>query len=114
MAGEARGNGALDRLQFVVGVSAREIEEDTRHFVEAAPAALQRLDRVGEGRRRRVRGDRVDLRARLSERGVEGRGEMARLDKGERRRLERPGPGLEKRVRFDRRIGHDGLAAHAP
>ena len=107
MARENRRDFALDRLQFVIGVGAGEIEKDARHFVEPAPAALERLDRIGEARRRRIGGDRVDLRARLAERGLEGRPEMARLEAVERRRLERPGPGFEQRVFVSVRIGHD-------
>ena len=114
MARENRRDVALDRLQFVVGVGAGEIEEDARHLVERAPAALERLDRVGEGRRLGIGGDGVDLRARLRERRVEGRAEMARLDAVERRRLERPGPGFEKRVRVVRRTGHWGSRGSAP
>ena len=107
MAREHRRNFALDRLQFVIGVGAGQIEKNTRHSVEPAPAALERLDRIGEARRRRIGGDDVDLRSRLAERGLEGRPEMARLEAVERRRLERPGPGLEQRVRIDRRTGHE-------
>ena len=59
---------ALDRLQLVIGRSAREIEKDVSHAIEAAPAALQRLDRVGEGRRRRICGDGVDFVPRVFER----------------------------------------------
>ena len=69
MAGEDRGDGALDRLQFVVRCGAGEVEENARDPVERTPAALERLDRIGEGRRRRVGGDGVDLRPRLPQRG---------------------------------------------
>src|SRR5271157_4676581 len=99
MAGESRRDLALDRLQFVVGRGAGEIEENAGDPVEAAAGALERLDRVGEGGRRRVNGDGVDLAPRVLQGGVEGWPEMAGLDAVERRRLERPGPGFEKRVR---------------
>ena len=66
MARENRRDFALDRLQLVIGVSARQIEKNARHLVEAAAAALQRLDRIGEGRRLGIGGDRVDLRSRLA------------------------------------------------
>ena len=66
VARENRRDVALDRLQFVICVGAGEIEKDARHFVEAAPAALERLDRIGEGRRLGIGGDRVDFRARLA------------------------------------------------
>ena len=64
MAREDGSDFALDRLNLVIGRRAGEIEEDARDLVEALPAALQRLDRVGEGRRLRIAGDGVDLRPR--------------------------------------------------
>ena len=112
MARENWRNFALDSLQFVARMGAGEIEKYARHSVEPAPASLERLDRIGEARRRRIGGDEVDLRSRLAERGLEGRPEMARLDTVKRRRLEWPGPGLEQRVRIVRRTG-DGGGAHA-
>ena len=54
MARQNRGDFALDRLKLIIGRRACEIEEDARHLVEAAPAALQRFDRIGEGRRLRI------------------------------------------------------------
>ena len=81
MARENRRNFALDRLQFVARMGAGEIEKYARHSVEPAPASLERLDRIGEARRRRIGGDDVDLRSRLAERGLEGRPEMARLER---------------------------------
>ena len=57
---------ALDRLQLVIRVGAGQVEENARHFVQAAAAALERLDRIGESRRRRIGGDGVDLGARLA------------------------------------------------
>ena len=101
MARQDRRDVALDRLQLVIGRRAGEVEEDGGDTVEAAAAALQRLDRIGEGRRRRVGGDGVDLAPRLFQRGREGGPEMARLDALERRRLERPGPGFEKRIALE-------------
>ena len=114
MTRENRRDFPLDRLQLIIGVGAGQIEENARHFVQAAPAPLERLDRIGESRRRRIGGDRVDLRARLGERRIKRRPEMARLEAIERRRFEWPGPGFEKRVRVCRGICHQGLAAHAP
>ena len=90
---------ALDRLQFIIGRRAGEIEEDAGDAIEAATGALERLDRIGEGGRRRVGGDGVDFAPRVFERRVESGAEVGRLDAVERRRLERPGPGFEKRVR---------------
>ena len=114
MTREKRRDFALDRLQLIIGVGAGEIEENARHFVEATPAPLERLDRIGESRRRRIGGDRVDLPARLGERRIERRPEMARLETIERRPFEWPDPGFEKRVRVCRGFCHQGLAAHAP
>ena len=106
MAREDRRDLALDRLQFIIGRRACEIEEDTSHPLEAAPAALERLDRVGEGRGRRVCGDGVDFVPRVLQRSLKSGPEMTRLDALERRRLERPGPGFKQRIAFDARRGH--------
>jgi hypothetical protein len=101
MARQDRRHLPLDRLQFVIGRRARQIEEDAPHLVEAAPAALQGLDRIGEGRPLRVCSDSVDLLPGLVESGLERRPEVGGFDALERRRLEGLGPGLEKRVRVD-------------
>ena len=61
MARQDRRHLALDRLKFVIGGRAGEIVEDVRDLVEAAPAALQRLDGVGECRRRGVLRDGVNF-----------------------------------------------------
>ena len=105
MARENRRDFALDRLQLVIGVGANQIEKNAGHFVEAAAAALERLNRIGEGRRLGIGGDGVDLRARLLKRRIEGRPEMLRLETVERRRLEWRGPRFEKRVRVDQAKG---------
>ncbi len=106
MARQDRGDLALDRLKLVVGRRAREIEKDLGHPVEAAPAALQRLDRVGEARRLRIGGHGVDIGPSLLEGGLECGPEMTGLDALERRRLEGPGPGVEKRIGVDAGRGH--------
>ena len=106
MAGEHRRDVPLDRLELVVRHGAREIEKDISHAIERTPAALHGLDRVGEGRGRRVGADGVDLGARVLEGGVECGPEVTRFNALERRRLEKPGPGFEKRVRVDARVGH--------
>ena len=56
---------ALDRLQLVIRVRANQIEKHTGHSVEAATAALEGLDCVGEGRRLQVGRDYIDLCTRL-------------------------------------------------
>ena len=68
----------------------------TRSSIRAA--ALQRLDRIGEGGRRRIVRDRGDFGALLRERDVEGGAEMLGRDRRERRRLEGAGPGFEKGI----------------
>ena len=110
MAREDRGDLAFDRLDLVIARGAGEIEEDARHFVARLPAALQRLDGVGEGRRLRIGDDGVDLRPRPGDGGVERGPEMRGFDALERRRLERPGPGFEKRVSIDVRDGHEDVS----
>ncbi len=87
--GEARRHLALDRLDRLVGVGAREIVENGRHAIEAAPGALQRLDRVLERRPGRVLGDHLDFRDVVGKRLVEGRHEMLVAHAVERRHLER-------------------------
>ncbi len=98
VARQDRGHLALDRLQFVGGLGSREIEEHPRDPVEAASAALQRLDGVGECGWLRVLRNGVDVGPRLFERDLESRPEMLRLDACERRRLERSGPRRKKGV----------------
>ena len=78
VAREDRGDGALDRLELVVRFGAGEIEEHLGDPVERSPAPLERLDRVGEGRGRGVRGDGVDLGPRVLDGRLEGRLEMPR------------------------------------
>ena len=111
---ELRRDFALDRLQLVIRVGANQVEKNAGHSVEAAAAALQRVNRIGEGRRLGIGGDRVDLRSRLLKRRVEGRRELARLEAVERRRLEWPGPGFEKRVRVGLGTGHEGSRGCLP
>ncbi len=96
----------FDRLEFVIGRRAREIEEDFRHAIEAAPAAFQRFNRIGESRRLQACRDGVDLGAMVFQRDVESGPKMRRFDVVERRGLERPGPGLEQRVLVNVGLGH--------
>ena len=99
----------LDRLEVVIGRRAREVEEDFRHAIEAAPAPFQRLDRIGESRQGRICRDSVDLGAMVFQRDLESGPKMPGLDAVERRRLERLGPRLEKRVLINVRLGHQCL-----
>ena len=82
MAGELGRDFALDRLQFFIGRGTRQIEKNGGDPIEAAAAALEHLDRIGEGRRRRIGGDGVDFAPRFfqrgSERGAEWRARCAR------------------------------------
>ena len=85
MAREARRDLALDRFDLVVCFRARQIEEDAGHSGQRAPAALQRVDGVGEGRRRGIIGDGVDLSPRFFKGGLERGPEMPGRDAVERR-----------------------------
>ena len=67
--------------------------------VEAAPAALERLDRIVEARWCRVGGDRVDLRSHLFERRVERRPENGEARSG-RTAAPRNGPVQGSRSGF--------------
>ena len=59
---------------------------------------LQRVDGVGEGRRVRIGGDRLDLGVVLGKGALEGRQEMLRRDPAERRNAEGLGPVLDAGV----------------
>ncbi len=89
---------ALDRLEFVVGIGAREMEEHARDAIERGAGPLQRKDRVGEVGRPGIRLDRSDFLAPLPNRGFERRPEVLRAEGGEMRRAERAGPGSEQRI----------------
>ena len=96
--GEARAQLALQRLDRVVGMRAGQAEEHGGDPVEGPLGPLHRLDRVAEVRRGRIAGDRVDVGARLGQRGVEGRAEVVGRDGGEGRQSERRIPVLQQRV----------------
>jgi hypothetical protein len=96
---EPRCHAALHRLEL--GGAHRRAPDTVggAYPVERAPGALQRGDRVVEGRRRGVGGDAVDLGELLGHRGLERRLEVADLDAVERRHTAvRPGPAGEQRV----------------
>src|ERR1019366_1890958 len=91
------------RLQLVIGVGGREIEENTGNAIEIGAAPLPRRDRVFEGR---WLGTVCDGRG-LGLRPCRGRhkcfAKIAWLQPIERRRFKRPGPNREQRV-FRERI----------
>ena len=89
---------ALDLLQRLGGVGGRQIEEYAADAVELLTGALERLDRIGKGRFVGVSANGGDLDDVVGQRLVEGWAEMLGLDRLERRRAERAGPGGEKRV----------------
>ena len=98
MLGAQRRDLALDLLDRVVGVRAGERVEDVVDAGERVAAAFQRLDGVGEGRRRGIGRDSGDLGLVLGEGTREGRPEMLGPYPLERRHAEAPGPVLEERV----------------
>ncbi len=104
MLGEARRVIAGDGFQRVVGITRIEVEEHPAHPLEQTAAALQRLDRVGKGGRRRGAGDRGDFGDLLFHAPLEGRWEVLGTKPIEGRHPERRGPGLQERV-----FGHSTL-----
>src|SRR5256885_1862074 len=82
---------SLDGLNLRVGVGAGEVEEHGGSAVERVARAFQRIDRIGERRRRRVAGNGRDLFAVGGKAPIEGRHEVLDLDPVERRHLERRG-----------------------
>ncbi len=89
---------ALDRLDLLGGVGGGEVEEDAAEPVESVAAVLQRVDGVGEGRRIRVGGDRLDLGAMFGQRPLESRAVVPDGDLREGSDPERRGPGAEEGV----------------
>ena len=96
--GIARRHLALDGLDLGRGVGARQIEEHGRDPIQQPAGTLQRVDRVGEGRRRAVVGDGGDLLEVLGEALLDGREEVLGAYLVERRHLERRRPALQQRV----------------
>ena len=92
------GHVALDRLHGLVGVRARQIEEDSADPFQRRAASLQRLDGVGESGRCRVAHDRVDLGALPRQRLVESRAIMLVGDRLEGRNAAWIGPDIEERI----------------
>ena len=98
MPGEEGCDVALDLLQRLVGVGACEVPEYAAHPAQCAAGALQRPDDVVEAWLGGIGLDGVDLVAVFGDPALEGRPEVLRLDRPERRRRERCRPGLEQGV----------------
>lgn len=60
--------------------------------------SFQGIDGIGEGRRRRIGGDGLNLGTMLAERAIKGSAEMLRPDRAERGNAERRGPGGEEGI----------------
>ncbi len=98
MRGELRRDVALDGLQLGGRLRRRQVEEQALDAPEVAAAAVERGDRVVEGRRVAALGDGIHLGAvrvhRVQERGKVVLG----LDPVERRQAVRRVPGFEQRI----------------
>src|SRR5262249_13655192 len=89
---------ALNSLQRLVRVRARQVVERRAHAAEAPPTALQRADGIGETRPRGLGGDLGDLGLVLFECQSERRRKVWGLDRLEGREPERRRPFAEQRV----------------
>ena len=98
VAGEFGCQFGLDGLQGVVGVRLGKGEEDAAGARQQFAAALHRLDRVGEGRRLGVVGDRADFRQMFAHALFDRRLEVGVADAVERRCLQRQGTRGQQRV----------------
>ena len=96
--GQARRHPHLDRLQRGRRLARGQVREQVAQAGQQAARAVERGDRVGEGRWRRIGADRIDLGAMLGERGVECRLELFRPHRAERRQAIRRVPALQQRV----------------
>ena len=89
---------AFDRLQFAGAQACDQIREYAGCALEQRPTQFKRLDRVGEARRLRISGDRLDLGDLLGHAPLQGLGDMFGPDAIEGWHAEGGGPGLEERV----------------
>ena len=89
---------ALDRLQRVIGVGAGKHMEHMLDPRQRPAAALQRLDRIGEARRRGLSRDRRDFGGVLRAGARIGLAKVLGLDAIERGNAVGGGPGCEKGV----------------
>ena len=98
MSREARRVIAVDCVERFVGRAGGQVVEHTADPAQQLPAALERLDRIGEVGSFAQAGDGRDFGSVLGHAAVEGRREMLRRDPVERRQFERSIPGLEERA----------------
>ncbi len=96
---------ALDLENVVVGVGTGQQIEDVGDAGECCPRGFERIDGIGEGRRRLMRRDGFDLAGMLGEGAREGTQEIPWLDARERRDAERPAPVLQQRIMVLRCVG---------
>src|ERR1700731_521918 len=89
---------AFGRFELVIGVGARQIEENRTDTGKLAAASFERFDRVFEGRRFWIGRDCSGLGLRAGKRDLEGLPKVAWLQAIERRRFKRPRPRFENRV----------------
>ena len=80
------------------GIAGRQVAEQVTDPGEKAPAAIEGLHRVGERRRRRLAGDRIDLGQLLAHRHLEGRLEVLGPDFAKGGKAVRMGPFLEQGI----------------
>ena len=114
--GKARCHLALDRQQCIVGGCTGEQMEQVVDAFEALPAAFERINRVGQCRRRRVAGDGRDVRLMLGECACIGGREVLGGDTGERRNAG-ASPVLQQWIAGERSgrgsaVGRLGLLVH--
>ena len=90
---------ALQRLASGVRVGGGEVVEDPRHPIEQSVGQLQRVNRIREGRRLRIRRHRAGALARRVHRLRQRGAEIGVIDGFEGRQSERRVPVLRQRVR---------------
>ncbi len=96
--GEFRREFEVDRLQFRRAQAGDKIAEYVADKLQQPAAALQSLDRIGEGRCGRIAANRLDLSDMLAHATLQRLRKMLGADAVERRHAEGCGPGLEKRI----------------
>ena len=94
----ARRDLALDRLELWAGMGGSEGPEHRADTLEHAAGGFERVDRVGEIRRRGIGGDARDLGAMGGEGRLKGGQEVARRDPPERRQAKGRRPVREQGI----------------